>query len=516
MSNKVIQDMIEAIEHFAQVQPDFPVYDILGQVHTYGDLKKDSDSLAAQIDRLGLPDKSPVVVFGGQEYEMLATFVALTKSGHAYIPIDSHSALERVAAIVEVAEPSLIIAINDFPLADVTAPIFSAEQVQTAFREGASYELSHPVQGDDNYYIIFTSGTTGKPKGVQISHNNLLSFTNWMITDKEFATPERPQMLAQPPYSFDLSVMYWAPTLALGGTLFALPSAVTQDFKQLFETILSLPIAIWTSTPSFADMALLSDDFNSQKLPQLTHFYFDGEELTVKTAQKLRDRFPQARIINAYGPTEATVALSAVAVTDEMLQNCKRLPIGYTKADSPTFVIDEEGRKVPNGQQGEIIVCGPAVSKGYLNNPEKTAEAFFEFEGLPAYHTGDVGSMTDEGLLLYGGRMDFQIKFNGFRIELEDVSQNLNKSKYVESAVAVPRYNKDHKVQNLLAYVILKDGVAEQFEREIDITKAIKEDLQDIMMSYMMPSKFLYRETLPLTPNGKIDIKGLISEVNKR
>ena len=516
MSNKVIQDMIEAIEHFAQVQPDFPVYDILGQVHTYGDLKKDSDSLAAQIDRLGLPDKSPVVVFGGQEYEMLATFVALTKSGHAYIPIDSHSALERVAAIVEVAEPSLIIAINDFPLADVAAPIFSAEQVQTAFREGASYELSHPVQGDDNYYIIFTSGTTGKPKGVQISHNNLLSFTNWMITDKEFATPERPQMLAQPPYSFDLSVMYWAPTLALGGTLFALPSAVTQDFKQLFETILSLPIAIWTSTPSFADMALLSDDFNSQKLPQLTHFYFDGEELTVKTAQKLRDRFPQARIINAYGPTEATVALSAVAVTDEMLQNCKRLPIGYTKADSPTFVIDEEGRKVPNGQQGEIIVCGPAVSKGYLNNPEKTAEAFFEFEGLPAYHTGDVGSMTDEGLLLCGGRMDFQIKFNGFRIELEDVSQNLNKSKYVESAVAVPRYNKDHKVQNLLAYVILKDGVAEQFEREIDITKAIKEDLQDIMMSYMMPSKFLYRETLPLTPNGKIDIKGLISEVNKR
>ncbi|MBZ2020639.1 D-alanine--poly(phosphoribitol) ligase subunit DltA [Streptococcus sanguinis] len=516
MSNKVIHDMIETIEHFAQVQPDFPVYDILGQVHTYGDLKKDSDSLAAQIDRLGLPDKSPVVVFGGQEYEMLATFVALTKSGHTYIPIDSHSALERVAAIVEVAEPSLIIAINDFPLADVAAPIFSVEQVQAAFREGASYELSHPVQGDDNYYIIFTSGTTGKPKGVQISHNNLLSFTNWMITDKEFATPERPQMLAQPPYSFDLSVMYWAPTLALGGTLFALPSAVTQDFKQLFETILSLPIAIWTSTPSFADMALLSDDFNSQKMPQLTHFYFDGEELTVKTAQKLRDRFPQARIINAYGPTEATVALSAVAVTDEMLQNCKRLPIGYTKADSPTFVIDEEGQKVPNGQQGEIIVCGPAVSKGYLNNPEKTAEAFFEFEGLPAYHTGDVGSMTDEGLLLYGGRMDFQIKFNGFRIELEDVSQNLNKSKYVESAVAVPRYNKDHKVQNLLAYVILKDGVAEQFEREIDITKAIKEDLQDIMMSYMMPSKFLYRETLPLTPNGKIDIKGLISEVNKR
>lgn len=516
MTNSVINDMIETIERFAQSQPDFPVYNVLGEVHTYHDLKVDSDSLAAKIDSLALPEKSPVVVFGGQEYDMLATFVALTKSGHAYIPIDSHSALERVTAIVEVAQPSLIIAINEFPLKDVNIPIFDLAAVQTAFAAKHPYEIVHPVKGDDNYYIIFTSGTTGKPKGVQISHDNLLSFTNWMITDKEFATPIRPQMLAQPPYSFDLSVMYWAPTLALGGTLFAVPSAITQDFKQLFETILNLPIAIWTSTPSFADMAMLSEDFNAEKMPGITHFYFDGEELTVKTAQKLRNRFPNARIINAYGPTEATVALSAVAITDDMLTNMKRLPIGYTKADSPTFVIDEDGNKLPNGEQGEIIVSGPAVSKGYMNNPEKTAEAFFEFEGLPAYHTGDVGTMTDEGLLLYGGRMDFQIKFNGFRIELEDVSQNLNKSQYVDSAVAVPRYNKDHKVQNLLAYVILKDGVKEQFEREIDITKAIKEDLQDIMMSYMMPSKFLYRDSLPLTPNGKIDIKGLISEVNNR
>ncbi|VUX01942.1 D-alanine--poly(phosphoribitol) ligase subunit 1 [Streptococcus constellatus] len=516
MINSVINDMIETIERFAQSQPDFPVYNVLGEVHTYHDLKVDSDSLAAKIDSLALPEKSPVVVFGGQEYDMLATFVALTKSGHAYIPIDSHSALERVTAIVEVAQPSLIIAINEFPLKDVATPVLDLATVQAAFAAKHPYEITHSVKGDDNYYIIFTSGTTGKPKGVQISHDNLLSFTNWMITDKEFATPALPQMLAQPPYSFDLSVMYWAPTLALGGTLFAVPSAITQDFKQLFETILNLPIAIWTSTPSFADMAMLSEDFNAEKMPGITHFYFDGEELTVKTAQKLCDRFPNARIINAYGPTEATVALSAVAITDDMLANMKRLPIGYTKADSPTFVIDEDGNKLPNGEQGEIIISGPAVSKGYMNNPEKTAEAFFEFEGLPAYHTGDVGTMTDEGLLLYGGRMDFQIKFNGFRIELEDVSQNLNKSQYVDSAVAVPRYNKDHKVQNLLAYVILKDGVKEQFEREIDITKAIKEDLQDIMMSYMMPSKFLYRDSLPLTPNGKIDIKGLISEVNNR
>ena len=127
MTNTTINDMIETIEHYAQTQPDFPVYNVLGEVHTYADLKADSDSLAAKIDSLGLPAKSPVVVYGGQEYEMLATFVALTKSGHAYIPIDSHSALERVAAIVEVAEPSLIIAIADFPM-EVTVPSLNYRQ----------------------------------------------------------------------------------------------------------------------------------------------------------------------------------------------------------------------------------------------------------------------------------------------------------------------------------------------------------------------------------------------------
>lgn len=122
--------------------------------------------------------------------------------------------------------------------------------------------------------------------------------------------------------------------------------------------------------------------------------------------------------------------------------------------------------------------------------------------------------MTDEGLLLYGGCMDFQIKYNGYRIELEEVAQHLNKSTYIEAAVAVPRYNADHKVQNLLAYVVPKAGIMEQFDRELELTKVIKQELKERMMDYMMPSKFIYRDSLPLTANGKIDIKGLIAEVN--
>ena len=240
MSNQPIHDMIETIERYAQLQPDYPVYNVLGEEHTYGQLKADSDSLAAHIDQMGLPEKSPVVVFGGQEYEMLATFVALTKSGHAYIPIDSHSALERVSAILEVAEPSLIIAINEFPIENPAAPIMSLEQVHEAYAAQNAYDLQHPVKGDDNYYIIFTSGTTGKPKGVQISHDNLLSFTNWMIMDKEFATPERPQMLAQPPYSFDLSVLKTSNNSLRRSFLFRLRSGLRHHLLQIWPCYLKI------------------------------------------------------------------------------------------------------------------------------------------------------------------------------------------------------------------------------------------------------------------------------------
>jgi len=506
-------NMIETIDNYAKTQGSQVVYDILGDTHTYLDLKHDSDALATYFDTIGLPEKAPVMVFGEQEYEMLVTFVALTKSGHAYIPVDINSAEERITSIVEIAEPAAIVAIDELPLEVTDVPVISLDTVHEEMKKDVTYAAENMVRGDDNYYIIFTSGTTGKPKGVQISHDNLLSFTNWMLEADAFSVPEQPKMLAQPPYSFDLSVMYWAPTLAAGGTLFALPRDVVNDFKQLFKVLPNLDIEIWTSTPSFADMAMLSDEFNAENMPKLKYFYFDGEELTVNTAKKVHERFPEARIVNAYGPTEATVALSAVAITPEMIEKAERLPIGYPKPDSPTYVM-ADGEILPAGEQGEIIIAGPAVSKGYINNPDKTAEAFFEIDGQPAYHTGDVGYFDEENLIHYGGRLDFQIKFNGYRIELEEVSHVLNLSSLVESAVAVPRYNDQHKVQQLLAFVVPAEGVMDKYEKPLLATKAIKESLVDDMMPYMMPSRFMYRESLPMTPNGKIDIKALIAEVN--
>ena len=202
-----ITNMLATIDDYAKTQPDMAVYNVLGDTHTYADLKRDSDGLAAYVDSLGLPEKSLVMVFGGQEYEMLATFVGLSKSGHAYAPVDVNSANERLTNILTIGEPKLVIAIDPLPIDITSVPVVTLDQVHEAFASKADYEMTHAVAGDDNYYIIFTSGTTGLPKGVQISHNNLLSYTNWMLNTDDFDVPTQPQMLAQPPYSFDLSVM---------------------------------------------------------------------------------------------------------------------------------------------------------------------------------------------------------------------------------------------------------------------------------------------------------------------
>ncbi len=506
----MIKNVIKTIDDYARTQPTKVVYDVQGVQHTYAELKAYSDALAAHLDTLDLPAKAPIIVFGGQTFEMIATFLGVVKSGRAYIPIDTHSPNERLTMINEIAKPAAAIAVVDLPTGVGTTPVITPDQLDAIFKTTVDYQADHAAEGDDDYYIIFTSGTTGKPKGVEISHDNLLSYVNWMLSD-DFGLPKQPNSLSQPPYSFDLSVMDLYPTLAMGGTLYALPKAVTDDFKQLFAALPTLPINVWVSTPSFMDICLLEPKFDAEHLPSLTHFLFCGEELTHKTAATLKKRFPDARIFNTYGPTETCVAVTQIEVTDDALAKFDRLPIGYAKADTKMMIVDEDGHEVPNGTEGELIISGPSVSKGYLHNPEKTEKAFFSLDGQRAYHSGDIGTMDDDGLFRYRGRVDFQIKMHGYRIELEEVDHFLGQQQHIKQAVAVPKYNKEHKVTQMIAYVVPKSN---DFETDFALTTAIKKDLQGMMMEYMIPQRFVYKESLPLTPNGKIDVKSIIKEVN--
>ncbi|MFT8470295.1 MAG: D-alanine--poly(phosphoribitol) ligase subunit DltA [Oenococcus sp.] len=506
----MIKNILETINAQAAIHPDSPAYDYLGRHNSYRDLKEYSDSLAAYIDCQPIKTNAPIMIFGGQEFSMIASFLAAAKSGHAYIPVDVNSPSERLTAILTIADPALVIACDALPIKISDRPVIQADQLANIFLQQTAYKMTHAVTGDDTFYIIFTSGTTGQPKGVQISSSNILSFANWQL-GSDFNLPEHASTLAQAPFSFDLSVMDWIPALLAGGQLRALPKEVADNFKKLFEILPQYDLQVFVSTPSFAEVCLINPDFDQVHLPQLSHFLFCGEELTKKTADKLQERFPGAKIFNTYGPTEATVAVSGVRITQQLVNQFDRLPVGYVKSDTQVTIFDEQGKPVPCGQSGEIIIYGPSVSKGYLNNPQKTAAAFFHYQGQRAYRTGDLGSLDARGLLHYEGRKDFQIKLHGYRIELEEVNHGLSQSDLVKQAVAIPRYDSDHKVAQLLAWVVPKDN---QFAKDADLTKALKEDLKERMMSYMIPSRFVYKDSLPISANGKIDIKKAIAEVN--
>lgn len=440
----------------------------------------------------------PILVFGKNDFKSLAAMLAANLTGHAYIPVDAHTPFERTQMIFDAAKPSIVI--TTVELNEQFSELFTRKidfvdfTANTAF-DFSEIDTSKAVSGDDINYIIYTSGTTGVPKGVAVSHDNLVTFTNWMNDD--FEQIKDNQFLEQPLYSFDLSIFSLYPSLTTGGTLHALSRDEIMNFKLLFERLNTTVLNTWISTPSFVDICLLDPSFVQDKHPELTQFIFCGEELTHKTAEKLLRAFPKAAIYNTYGPTEATGAISLVKVTPELLEKYSRVPIGIAKPGVELKIIDNE-----------IIIIGNSVAKGYFENPEKTAEAFFEIEGKPAYHTGDAGFIDEVGILNYNGRIDFQVKFNGFRIELQDIEANLLSLPQVKKAIVLPKENAEHKVSALIAVLVVEhDNPNREF------TKALKKNLSEVIMDYMMPTKFVYVSDFPLNQNGKIDRKAIAADL---
>ncbi len=490
-------------------------YEYQDQTLTYGELKNKSDALAyfLQDEYRHIDKERPVLVYGHMDPLMLICFISANKTGRAYIPVDTSMPAERIQQIIEAANPILFLATTDLPQ-DLTIPssveMFPERALQNLIH---IYHMQTPdpklfVQNDDNHYIIYTSGSTGMPKGVQISQNNLISFTNWLLQD--FSFQEGMRILNQAPYSFDLSVMDLYPALLSGGTLVPLDKTISANLKKLYQTIPKLHLNVWVSTPSFIDVCLLDADFNHENNPDLINFLFCGEILTKETARELLRRFPTANIYNTYGPTEATVAVTQIKITEELIERYPSLPIGQVKPDTELIIVDETGEAVPDGEKGEIVLIGPSISKGYLHEPDKTAQVFKPHPPFLAYHTGDCGAKIDGHLFFYG-RLDFQIKLHGYRIELEDIENHLKEVSYVRQAIVVPK-TRDGKVDCLVAFVTPHEH---SFQKEYQLSSAIKKELQDKMPTYMIPRKWIYTEQLPLTANGKIDRKKLAAEVNE-
>ncbi|MFT8872160.1 MAG: D-alanine--poly(phosphoribitol) ligase subunit DltA [Sporolactobacillus sp.] len=501
-------DIIKMIEKQAAETPERLCFVHRDETLTYRDLCECSDALACWImDHY--PDDRPIIVHGHMGAEMPMLFLACTKAGHAYVPVDLSIPAERVALIAENAQSTLVFTSEAAQLPPLAADCITNEGVQSAVADyrGHRPQSESCVDADDIYYIIYTSGSTGRPKGVQIPRRALESFVAWIHSN--FGLSQAETFLNQAPFSFDLSVMDLYPSLISGGTLWAVDKEMIARPKDLFESLSHSGVSVWTSTPSFAEMCLMDPAFSATMLPQLSTFLFCGETLPVTVAKKLSERFPSARMFNTYGPTETTVAVTAVEITADMLtRSDEALPVGSCKPDCRLLILDEDGRLLPEGVKGEIVICGQSVGSGYLGEPVKTAAAFTLEGGLPAYHTKDVG-LIRSGMLHYYGRMDHQIKLHGFRMELGEIEHALTACQYVRQALVVP-VKKGDRYDHLVAFIARESS---PFDADYKLTSAIRKQLAESLPAYMIPRKFVYRESLPMTANGKVDRKTLLAEV---
>jgi len=469
-------DLVGMIDGWAERAPDRVAHVWRDQQLTFGELRAHSDALACYL-RTRVTRGVPVVVHGHKEPGMLVGFLACIKAGNPYVPIDKGLPTARIEKIVRHSRAALVLT----PGAKLDAAI--------ARHHGLRPDPRTRLAPKDNVYIMYTSGSTGEPKGVQITLANLAGFVAWARDVHPVGGARR--FLNQAPFSFDLSVMDLYLSLTGGGTLHSVDRRMIENPLELRAALADANVEVWVSTPSFAEMCLADRTFDATHLPGLACFLFCGETLPPSCVRRLHARFPRARVYNLYGPTEATVAVTSVLVDEALLSAFPALPLGTPRPDTWLRVID-----------GEIVIEGPCVSPGYLHEPELTARAF---DGA-RYRTGDAGHYQD-GALMFGGRLDFQVKLFGHRIELEDVARNLEGLPAVEKAIVIPIEHAG-RCEALAAFVVMRAGM--------EVTpQALRAELGLRVPSYMVPRDIHCRPDLPMTVNGKIDRGRLAAELHR-
>ena len=477
---------------------------------TFGDLWAESDSLAAYLVENAPADK-PVVVYGHKSAYMLVSFVAALKAGLTYSPIDVAYPADRVNDILDQIGSPLVIDLSDggFPGDSLLASaVLGKEDVSCICAQGAELDSQHWIKDETPFYLLFTSGSTGRPKGVQMPSRCADAFLEYFL--RFFPEDEKGVSFNRVPYTFDVSLFDLIPGLTAGYTLYALESEDEESMKASFEALAQSSMAVWISTPSYVEMCLVDPSFNQDLLPHLKRFVLCGEVFRNATALKLIERFPNAEVFNTYGPTE-TQAVSDILVDEKMARETEPLPVGTMNPQMCAVIRDvDTGEVLGTNQMGEIYRAGATVSAGYWGRPDLTEKVFDEmtFEDgsvLRCYKTGDKGYLDEEGRLFCLGRLDFQVKLNGFRVELGDVEQALTKLPEIKEAVVLPK-ERAGKVSHLVAHVLLENSA---MAGDLDLTVALKQELASIVPDYMIPKKFVYHDEFPLNNNGKIDRKAL-------
>ncbi|MCY8168726.1 non-ribosomal peptide synthetase DhbF [Bacillus spizizenii] len=507
----------EQFEKQAALSPEAIAVVCEDQSLSYAELNERANRLARMLISEGVGPEQFVALALPRSLEMAVGLLAVLKAGAAYLPLDPDYPADRIAFMLEDAQPAFIMtntkAAENIPPAENVPRIVLddpelAEKLNTYPAENPSNtDRIQPLSPLNTAYVIYTSGSTGVPKGVMIPHQNVTRL--FAATDHWFHFSSDDIWTMFHSYAFDFSVWeIWGPLLH-GGRLVIVPHHVSRSPEAFLRLLVKEGVTVLNQTPS-AFYQLMQAEREQSDLGQalsLRYIIFGGEALELSRLEDWYYRHPENRpqLINMYGITETTVHVSYIELDRSMAALRANSLIGCGIPDLGVYVLDERLQPVPPGVAGELYVSGAGLARGYLGRAGLTADRFiadpFGPPGTRMYRTGDVARLRADGSLDYVGRADHQVKIRGFRIELGEIEAALVQHSRLEDAAVIVREDQPGD-KRLAAYVI------PSLEDTID-TAELRKYAAERLPDYMVPSAFVTMKELPLTPNGKLDRKAL-------
>jgi amino acid adenylation domain-containing protein len=505
------QPMMEA----ARARPDAVAVVGEDQTLTYGDLERFSNRLATVLRSHGCERGDRVALLMPNSARAVASLIGILKAGCAYVPLDPAGGPSRLAAMLRQCEPKVILAgacdpemVDDLDAPGTVSGWVSPDEApkRAAFRlddiEAAPAELP-PVATSprDLAYILFTSGTTGAPKGVPITHRSARAFTDWAVTYFELGSEDR--ISGHTALTFDLSVFDIFATLSAGAELHQVPKSVRLLPHEVGRFIQDRQLTLWFSVPTHLAYVSRFDGLEGRDLGSLRHVVWCGDVLPTPSMLYWKHRLPGVALTNLYGPTETTVASSYYRIPEAFDDPTAPIPIGRACAGEELLVLDDELRPTTPGEVGDIYIGGIGLSPGYWRDPERTASVFIpdprsDIGSARIYRTGDRGRVGADGVMHFLGRGDFQIKTAGYRVEPAEVENALLTLREV-SVCAVVAVTVDDFSGSAVGCVYVPSENTDPRVGEM------KKRLADLLPTYMIPSRWLAVDELPLDSRGKVD-----------
>lgn len=465
---------------------------------TYKVLNQKAENLASILINKGIRQGDFAVILINQSFEFVISVLAVLKTGAAYVPVDASYPVSRKEYIIKDCKAKFILTTTE--ISELNKEIcFNSNENQIIEVNKLDHSLLNiqrkdiKISPDSLAYMIYTSGTSGQPKGAMIEHRNLLNYIWW--AQKVYVKGEEVNFPLFTSVAFDLTVTSIFTPLITGNTL-VIYSDDDQDLL-IEKVLLDDKVGVIKLTPSH--LRLIKEDYKikSENIKNLKRFIVGGEGLNTDLAQTISKMFNNnVEIYNEYGPTETTVGCMIYKYDSQKNYNTL-VPIGRPADNTKIYLLDKYLKLVPHGVIGEIFIAGDGVGRGYYNKEKLTEEKFIlvpEVSNRRLYRSGDLGRFVDENNIEFLGRSDQQVKINGYRIELDEIELCIGEFKGIRNAVVLKVNNNGTDL--LVAYYVSDQEISES---------GLREYLQSRLPYYMVPALFLSIDKLPLTPNGKLD-----------